>query len=73
METSNINLRAMRREELTSLLEEVMIRLRLLDSEDIRKEFVTKSQRLRLESPKNGPLPKGENVATSAGKMPTQR
>ena len=43
MKTSDIDLRAMRREELTDLLEEVMIRLRLLDSEDIRKEFVTKS------------------------------
>ncbi|MCE0523354.1 MAG: hypothetical protein LV480_10640 [Methylacidiphilales bacterium] len=49
MQKKQIDLRGMSREELTDFLEEVMIRLRQLDCEDIRKEFVTKSQRLRLE------------------------
>jgi hypothetical protein len=47
---SEIDLSGMSRDELTDLLEEVMLRLRHLDAEQIKREFVTKSQRLRLEA-----------------------
>jgi hypothetical protein len=47
---NEIDLSGMSQNELTDLLEEVMTRLRQIDAEEIKKEFVTKSQRLRLES-----------------------
>ena len=40
----------MNRDELDDLLEKVMLRLRQLDAEQIKKEFVTQSQRLWLEA-----------------------
>ena len=47
---NELDLRGMSRDELTDLLEEVMLRLRHLDAEQIKRDFVTKSQRLRLEA-----------------------
>ncbi|MCE0483096.1 MAG: hypothetical protein LV479_02525 [Methylacidiphilales bacterium] len=44
-----IDLRGMSRDELTDLLEEVMVRLRHVEAEEIKSNFVTKSQKLRLE------------------------
>jgi hypothetical protein len=44
-----IDLHGMSRDELTDLLQRVMIRLRHVDAEEIKNDFVTKSQRLRLE------------------------
>ena len=52
MEKNQFNLNGMKREELNDLLEEVMIRLRQLDSNDLQREIITKSQRLYLERPK---------------------
>ena len=45
-------LRRMSRTELTDLLEKILFRLRMLDSEEIQREMVTKSQTLRIESAK---------------------
>lgn len=47
---NHINLSRMTRDELNELLEKVMLRLRQLDAEQIKKEFVTQSQRLWLEA-----------------------
>jgi hypothetical protein len=47
---NNINLNRLNRDELNELLEKVMLRLRQLDAEQIKKEFVTQSQKLRLET-----------------------
>jgi len=38
----------MSREELTDLLAEVMFQLRKFDAEDIKDDFINKSQRLRM-------------------------
>jgi hypothetical protein len=46
---SEIDLRGMSRDELTDLLQKVMIRLRHVDAEELKNNYVTKSQRLRLE------------------------
>jgi hypothetical protein len=46
---SEIDLSGMSRDELTDLLAKVMIRLRHFEAEEIKRDFVTKSQRLRLE------------------------
>jgi len=45
----DFDLSGMTREELTDLLQRVMVRLRQVDAEELKKNFVTKSQRLRLE------------------------
>jgi hypothetical protein len=44
-----IDIQGLTREELTDLLTRVMVRLRQVEAEDIKSEFITKSQRLRLE------------------------
>jgi hypothetical protein len=44
-----IDLNGLSRDELTDLLQKVMVRLRQVDAEDLKKSFVTKSQKLRLE------------------------
>ncbi len=44
-----IDLHGMSRDELTDLLAAVMIRLRHVEAEEIKHNFVTKSQRLRME------------------------
>jgi hypothetical protein len=44
-----IDLNGLSREELTELLQKVMVRLRQVDAEELKKNFVTKSQKLRLE------------------------
>jgi hypothetical protein len=49
---SDADLRRMSRTELTNFLERIMYRLRMLDSEELRREIVTKSQSLRLASAK---------------------
>jgi hypothetical protein len=46
---NKIDLNGMTHDELTDLLEEVMLRLRQIDTEEIKRDFVTKSQRLRLK------------------------
>jgi hypothetical protein len=43
-----IDLYGMNRDELTDLLAAVMIRLRHIEAEEIKQNFVTKSQRLRM-------------------------
>lgn len=45
----DIDLNGMSREELTDLLQRVMVRLRQVDAEELKSNFITKSQRLRLE------------------------
>jgi len=47
---SDADLRQMSRTELSELLERILLRFRILDSEDLRRDIVTKSQSLRLES-----------------------
>jgi hypothetical protein len=46
---AEIDLRGMSREELTDLLQKVMVRLRHVDAEELKNNYITKSQRLRLE------------------------
>jgi hypothetical protein len=45
----NYHLEGMSRDELTDLLAEVMTQLRKIEAEDIKGDFITKSQRLRTE------------------------
>jgi hypothetical protein len=47
---NEIDLSEMSHNELTDLLKDVMLRLRQMDAEEIKKDFVTKSQKLRLEA-----------------------
>ena len=49
MPTNEINLDGLSRDELAGLLGEIMVRLREGDAEEIKSNFVTKSQRVRLE------------------------
>jgi ribosomal protein L29 len=42
-------LRRMTREELNQLLDDVLFRLRQMDSEDIQNNLITKSQTVRLK------------------------
>jgi hypothetical protein len=49
MPTNEINLDGLSRDELAGLLGEIMVRLREGDAEEIKNNFVTKSQRVRLE------------------------
>jgi hypothetical protein len=44
-----IDIQGLSREELTDLLTRVMVRLRQVEAEEIKSEFITKSQKLRLE------------------------
>ena len=52
MEKIRYHLSGMKRDELNHLLKEVMIRLRQLDSNDLQRDIITKSQKLCLEQPK---------------------
>ncbi len=45
---NKFKLSGMSREELTDLLAEVMFQLRKFDAEDIKDDFINKSQRLRM-------------------------
>jgi len=58
---SKFNLEGMSRDELTDLLAEVMTQLRAIEAEDIKSDFITKSQRLRTEinAKEITPKPKG--------------
>ena len=44
-----IDIQGLSRDELTDLLTRVMVRLRQVEAEEIKSDFITKSQRLRLE------------------------
>ncbi len=44
-----IDLEGLNRDQLTDLLHRVMVRLRQVEAEEIKNNFITKSQRLRLE------------------------
>jgi len=46
---SEIDIQGLTRDELTDLLTRVMVRLRQVEAEEIKNDFITKSQRLRLE------------------------
>jgi len=46
---NEIDLSGMSRDELTDLLAKVMIRLRKMEAEEIKSDYISKSQRLRLE------------------------
>jgi hypothetical protein len=50
----------MSRDELTDLLQKVMVRLRHVDAEELKNDYVTKSQRLRLEEAIKKHLKHGE-------------
>jgi hypothetical protein len=52
---SKFKLSAMSREDLTDLLAEVMFQLRKFDAEDIKDDFINKSQRLRMGLELNEP------------------
>jgi hypothetical protein len=57
---NDIDLEGMSRDELTDLLQKIMIRLRQAEAEEIKNNFVTKSQRLRLEATVMKHLGQGE-------------
>jgi hypothetical protein len=46
---AEIDIQGLNRDELTDLLTRVMVRLRQVEAEEIKSEFITKSQKLRLE------------------------
>ena len=46
---AEIDIQGLNRDELTDLLTRVMVRLRQVEAEEIKNEFITKSQKLRLE------------------------
>jgi hypothetical protein len=58
-----IDLQGMSRDELTDLLQKVMVRLRHVDAEEIKSNYVTKSQRLRLEESIKKHLKQGDATA----------
>ena len=58
-----IDLQGLSRDELTDLLQRVMVRLRHVDAEEIKTNYVSKSQRLRLEDSIKKHLKQGDEHA----------